>query len=119
MTKCKNFTVPGGENGNGGDNPKNPDDPQSPNGPNIKEPTIIAEEKGEGFASVTFGIKNDGDQEKQQSITGSIDIGKTGSNDATRETIIDVPAQTQVTRKFEFDVQLDSSTEARICVEKT
>lgn len=101
------------------DGPQNPgDDPSGPQGPDISEPNIIFKRTEAGLAEVTFGITNDGDQGTNQSVKGSIDVGKTGQVNARRETILTIPAGEQVTSTFSFDVQLDQDTEAQICVEK-
>lgn len=120
---CKTVQIPneddeknGSGNGGGGAEPPPPNEPtDSPNlsGPNVTNIQTVTEQ-----AQITYSISNSGTASGTMTVEGTIDLGATGTIDATKTQQVAVAPGNTEYRVFEFLPELDDGTEAIVCVKE-
>lgn len=89
----------------------------APARPDIQAPTIDNVSTSVNELTVDYSLTNSGDAVGTRTLSITIDVGETGSIDSSRQKEVEVSANSTVTRTVTFSLDLQTDTNARVCVE--
>jgi hypothetical protein len=89
----------------------------APAQPDIQRPSIDNISTSVNEVNVEYSLTNNGNATGTKAVSITMDVGETGSTDASRQKNIEVPANSTESRNVTFSLDLQKDTSARVCVE--